>query len=142
MNTQPLQNNPVQFAECGPVSQTTTADYVPVAGSIIDLAQAPVGQATYVVQETGLVNGITFKVQGSLDQLLWYDIEVDTQNADGTGTDSSTTVDQPVVAGSSVITNCQAVGNAIVWSGRYFQVCIEDTNSGSHGTVQVNGFAH
>jgi hypothetical protein len=110
--------------QTGALAATSTASYALVPGSIMDLSQVALGQVTYIVSETGGVNGITVELQTSNDQQTWVTIGAA----------------KTIGAGSSLIVGAAASGTATAL-GRYVQLVVEDTNSGSHGVLAGTGFA-
>lgn len=121
--------------EFKPVSQPSTVSYVAMPGAILDLASTDQGNAVIVVQETGGVNGVTFKVQATLNDPYpvganpaWFDVAVNSYNQDGVVGFIDPQVDQPVEAGAALVIN-SPYNNGTVgpWPGRWLQVLIEDT---------------
>jgi len=116
-----------------PNAQTSTSSYVIVSGSTIDTAQANhLVSIHYRIRETGGTNGITVKVQGSMDGTNFTDITAQ----DNTGTAQSG-VDVAVSASSAATLFC--TGATASW--RYYRVMVKDTVASSHGQATVIGFA-
>ena len=145
MSLTTLSGNNAPGSQVGPLTQASTSTYTVVAGSVLDLADSETGNAVYVVQETGDTNGITFKVQASLDQVTWFDVITYSTLTTGLQASGCGDAAQPVSAGTAVVVNGANFSGSLdpiaqAWPGRYLQIVIKDTNSGSHGTAQVNGF--
>jgi hypothetical protein len=116
-------------------TQVSANGYQPITGTTIDLSPTNHNAYSFQVKETGGVNGITVKVQGSNDNTNWNDI-------------ISCLSDDPAFT--------YAVAVAVAASGlktlypnmqfgcsfRYVRMAVTDTVGNSHGTAQVNMFAH
>ena len=123
-----------------PASVASTSTLTAVPGTKIDLSLTK-NNATYVVEEVGGINGITYVVQASNDGTTWFNVPFSTIASGGTvALDVST---QAVAAGTESMTYGAGTSKGTPpWPGRYLQIAVEDTVGGSHGVAQVNGFAY
>ena len=104
----------------GPLSATTTATAGPVAGSVLDLSQSESGNGSYVVTETGGVNGATIAVDASNDGVNW----------------ALSVISTNLNAGASAV-----IGFNVGSQGRYVRLSVVDASSGNHATVVATGYA-
>jgi hypothetical protein len=98
----------------------STSVFLPVNGTIIDRSLGLGYAVSFLCIEQGGVNGITVKVQASIDGATWDD----------------DTGEVPVAAGTHVVVFGAGSG------ARYYQLAIKDTVANSHGVAVVSGYAH
>jgi len=104
------------------LEQTSTNSFTDVAGSQFDLALCRNGNGSYsIVWKSG--NSVTAQLYGSNDAATW--IAVGSTVAVDTGTHTASVLFGP---------------SQTSWY-RYYKLQIEDTSGGSHGIVDVTGFA-
>jgi hypothetical protein len=78
----------------------TNTTLSPMAGSTIDMSLTNNGRFSYQVAETGGVNNLNFKLQGSNDAVTWFDMTVINI---GTTTNTALTNPVQVSAGTSIV---------------------------------------
>lgn len=129
-----LPNLSATAAQAG---QTTTDAYAEVSGTKIDTAGYGQKSVMYRLAETGAVNGITYKVQGSVDDTNWDDLTT----LDEAGTERAG-VEIALSAGTSanaIITPHYDSGAKAAY--RYYRVMVKSTTAGNSGSAAVSGFA-
>jgi hypothetical protein len=128
---------PPQSSAVSPADQTTTDTYVEVTGSTLDTAAFGQVFIGYRLAEVGGTNGVTYKVQGSLDTATWTDL---------------TTLDEDGVERAGAEIAVPAAGDALAFitpgydagakaAFRSYRVVVRSTTAGAAGTARVRGFA-
>lgn len=124
-------NNAVRKAApvmTGQTSVASTSSYAAILG--MDLLGTQQMRPWFQVSETGGTNGVTAKVQMSVDGQAWFDVSSTSIASNGTATSA---VAQSIAAGTSLLIY-------VPTCARLAQLVIEDASGGSHGAVSAEGF--
>ncbi len=128
---------PNHSAAVSPADQASTDAYAVITGSKIDTAAFGQRYVAYRLAEVGGTNGVTFKLQGSLDDTNWEDLTT----LDEAGVER-TAADIAVTAGGSAMAFVTPDYDAGVKAAfRYYQVLVKSTVAGQAGTARARGFA-
>lgn len=109
----------------------STSSYAAVPGSTMDLGGTFL-IAMYQIAETGGVNGITAKVQASVDGQTWFDATTASLASDGS---TASSIAQAVAAGAALVLTA-------FYIGRFTRLVVIDTVGGSHGTLNAIGYGN
>lgn len=122
------------------LSQATTDSYVAVTNSTIDTGYYGQRSIVYRVSESGGANGITYKVQGSVDNTNWTDLR--TITAAGALNAAADVAVAASAADLSFISDTESTATNAGKSGyRFYRVMVKSTSAGNAGTARVVGFS-